>query len=128
MLNAKLPVGWSTSLNRWREEGATLHLETHDGSYCENGLIDLRAACGRNGESSRNIYKNPDTSNPRARKCKRCERSAAKMLEAIDHWTAEQCHECMTRLNGESVWLDVVAADLDFYREHCRWIMADHGC
>lgn len=45
--------------------------------------------------------------------------------DRIYQWTPEQCQRCMTRLNGESVRLDAIAADLSFYREHCNFIVAN---
>lgn len=44
-------------------------------------------------------------------------------LNAIDNWTAEECAECMLTLNSEV--RDDVAENLEFYREHCRFIVSD---
>lgn len=45
-------------------------------------------------------------------------------LDSVDGWNAAQCEECMLTLNCEQ--RNDVAANLEFYREHCRCLITDN--
>lgn len=52
---------------------------------------------------------------------------AAHAFLAIDNWTPEQCQDFMTWANGESRKVaGEIAGNLEYYREHCRYIFRDH--
>lgn len=48
-----------------------------------------------------------------------------KFFQGIDNWTSEQCRSFMFSMNGESKHLEEIANNLEFYREHCRYIFRD---
>jgi hypothetical protein len=50
---------------------------------------------------------------------------AIALFRSIDGWDEQQCDLCMMTYNGESGRNDI-AANLEFYREHCRYIVRDY--
>lgn len=51
---------------------------------------------------------------------------AAQSFLAIDNWTPDQCQDFMAWANGESRKVPgEIASNLEFYREHCRYIFRD---
>jgi hypothetical protein len=45
--------------------------------------------------------------------------------EAIGRWSPAQCHRAMVRLNSETRKPSEISANLEFYREHCQFIVRE---
>lgn len=122
MAQAHLPHGWSVAMNPRLDQTGVYHLHVDKGRRYENSVI-LDRACGYSGTLSGLSEKEVETN----RRCRNCVRGAVKMFREIDGWTAEQCDNAMRRLNSETRHLEEIANNLEYYREHCRYLVRDHA-
>ena len=117
-----LPGGWSVAMNRYHDETGIYHMHVDKGRRHEGHTI-LDRACGYKGTLSGQVERSVDSH----KRCGSCLRSAVSAFKAIDDWTPNQCDQAMRFLNGESRNLEEITNNLEFYREHCRYLFRDHA-
>ena len=106
------PLGWSTSNNKWGDELGTSHLSLINS---ESNITFY--PCGYKGIASGQVEKQA------THKCKKCLNKLQSLIKSLDESSPSQCEFIMKHLNSES--RNDVEQNIEFYREHCRYLVSD---